>query len=245
MLGGALAGFLKVAAIAAVTAGMGGGVYLLAQADDNPDQANVQAPVASADASPTAGASTPTIAPPTPTLPALATATTAPPTATPSGIDTSNWQTYESPLGFTINYPPEWALVDLAAQGLAAGTVKISNPNVQNDVRGEDDEAWLEITPNAFDKYDRELLFQACGVGDASYEAVGLAVEASEVTFAGLPAVRCSQVGPTHFDPSLSVELEAYWLNAPAGIVGITSYAIEGSQNTDVMLRTMLDSISF
>lgn len=95
-----------------------------------------------------------------------ATETAATPAATPlpdlvfeqTDIDTSNWVTYESPLGFSIKYPPEWKLDEAdPSTGVALGTARITMrqpegtriviegggaflpPGVMHD--------WLEISP--------------------------------------------------------------------------------------------------
>ncbi|MCH8008594.1 MAG: hypothetical protein IIC91_06980, partial [Chloroflexi bacterium] len=54
-------------------------------------------------------AATTTPPPPAATQPP-ATPTLPPPLEPTSGIDTSHWQTYESPLGFELQYPPDWTL---------------------------------------------------------------------------------------------------------------------------------------
>jgi hypothetical protein len=100
MLSSALVGVLRVGAVVLTAGGLGTGVYFLAPAGDGEDAGSrLQAPEATATVDAPGRLPPPR---PTPIFP--------PAPITPPPIDTSNWQTYISPLGFTIKYPPGWAV---------------------------------------------------------------------------------------------------------------------------------------
>lgn len=248
MLAGFLAGSLKVAAVFAVTAGMGGGVYLLTQAGDDENSSNLQAPevTATVDASLTPATATSAQAP---------TGTVAPPqpTATPSGIDTSNWKTYESPLDYSIKYPPGWELIDYSSQGAPLGTVKIFNERAQaspgSEVSGS---AWIEIVGDAYPEFDAQFFYQICGVapqvtpddGPEPGTESGVVNRASEVEFAGMRAIECLQNGPT-VDGTGQISVRIVFMELPSRKVStVATYEIKGDGQAANLLSTALDTLS-
>ncbi|MCH7718611.1 MAG: hypothetical protein IIB21_04000 [Chloroflexi bacterium] len=109
MLSSALVAVLRVGAVVLTAGGLGTGVYFLAPAGEGEDAASrLQAPEA------TAVVDAPGLQPPSrPTL------TFPPAPVTPRPIDTANWRTYSSPLGFTIKYPPGWVVEEQAPPSLS------------------------------------------------------------------------------------------------------------------------------
>ena len=148
MFSGTLAGALRVGAVLLTAGGMAGGVYFVVQVGERNDATQLQA-----QATATAVTGEP-LSPPNQI--GAPTATPPPPAATPPAIDTSDWLTYESPLGFTIKHPPGWLLQNMDVPGLPVGRVGIANERAQEvaplrDHHKEDSffggEAWFEILP--------------------------------------------------------------------------------------------------
>ena len=231
-------------AVLLTAGGMSAGVYFLVQAGDAEDASQVQG---QATATAQAGPLSPpqdVIIPPIPTP-------TFPPAPTPPAIDTSDWLTYESPLGFTIKYPPGWLLESTDIEALAQGRVKIFNEKAQRPAVGElsdggSGEAWIEIAPLSYPpRLDVDELFLICGVEDESMARSGYSVRAREVTFSGLPAVSCVQEGPTP-NGRLRINVDLFWVGLPSGSVGrIAAYAVDGGEGTFGLLQAILATVSF
>jgi hypothetical protein len=246
MLGGALAGFLKVAAVVAVTAGMGGSVYLLTQVNDESDTANLQAPETSVTAE------TATAPSATPEGTAQATPTQEGPTPTSADTDTSNWETYESPLGFAIKYPSGWKLVtsNAQAQPSAGGEYAlITNPTAQEDTSREAGALpgviVVDIRPYP-EPYDAALLREICepsvGAGGPRDPFDGPADTATVVTIEGRPGLLCERhditpAGLDTFSSILHLQLQ------DSQVASITSGAIGPSTEELELARAILDTL--
>ena len=249
MLSGVLVGALRVGAVLLTAGGLGTGVYFLVQAGDADDALQLQG---QATATAQAGQLSPpqdVVIPPIPTP-------TFPPAPTPPAIDTSDWLTYESPLGFTIKYPPGWLPESTDSEAFAQGRVKIFNEKAQVERAkrravgelsgGGSGEAWIEIAPLSYPpRLDVAELFLLCGVEDESMARSGYSVRASEVTFSGLPAVSCVQEGLTT-NGLLRINVDLIWVGLPSGNVGrIGGSVIEGTDETFELLQAILATVSF
>jgi hypothetical protein len=254
MVSGALAGLLKGGAVALTAGGLATGIYLAVQVGEEEDAnraQTVQTPAVTSTAlSPPNQVVRPTAQPTiTPTY------VLAPSPTAPTGVDTSNWKTYESPLGFTLKYPPGWTIKDYESEGQAPGTVKILNETATagfaerlgaGQLEGaKSGEAWIEISHNSSTRFDVHELFLICGVEDQSIRESGLSVEAAEVTFASRRAVSCAQEGPAP-DGQSRIDVISYWIGAPSGgVTGITAYALDANEDSSRLLATILSSVSF
>ena len=229
---GVLAGLLKLVAVGAAAGGLATGVYFLAQADgdDDPLSQTTQTAVQVSTSTPSAHPAGPT----------------------PPAIDTSDWLTYESPLGFTIKYPPTWVVQEFP--GDPSGLVKILNERRQETIGqlppsgegAQSGDAWVEISLGGLPRFDVEGLFRICGVDDASIRQSGLSVQATRTTFAGLPAVHCVQEGPNTFDPQQQITVQVYWVGLPSdAVVGIRAYAVDQDATVAQTIQTVLSSASF
>lgn len=266
MFSGALAGALRVGAVLLTAGGMAGGVYFIVQVGESNDAAQLQA-----QATETAIAGDQLSPPNQIDGPPAETPTPLGPIPTPPAIDTSDWLTYESPLGFTIKYPPGWLVDEQAPPSLSpeeeqrvnsgaippppSGGAKIINERAQ-EVRALRDpgdsgegfaggEALIEILPDPIPipRFDANALFQLCGgVNDQRTDSSS---RVSEVTIGGRPAVLCQQEGPSAFDEHW-VTGETYWVGLPSGrIVHIAAIAADGDTETLQILRTILSTVSF
>ncbi len=203
MLSGALAAILKVGAVAVTTAGLGAGVYFLAQAGEGQDAADrVQAPATIETpgqlSPPNVIALTATPAEPTPTFPPA-------PITPPPNIDTSDWKTYESPLGFSLKSPPDWIVQDKEANGLPRGTARIIEGATwkgieSGEIVNEGGTArlppgrfaiWLDIAGTQR-QFDAAWEVSVCVPENRAVGAPHPDQQATLVTFAGRPAVVCS-----------------------------------------------------
>lgn len=197
-----LAGLLRIGVVAVAAGGLGAGVYFMAEGGQEGGGDRLQA-------RPTQTRTVPT------------------PSVTPGPLDTSDWKTYTSALGFTIKYPPTWAVVQFDPDN---NYVRILNERAQTEharrvAEGIDEEApksgeaWIELGPGP-PKFDVEGLFGICGG------------TATTVTFQDLPAVRCGS--------------SVYWIGLPSGsVVQISSPAVEAGPDTLGMLASMLSTVSF
>jgi hypothetical protein len=228
VLGGALAGALKVGAVLAVTAGMGGGVYLIAQAGEgDSSNSNLQAPEATITDSSTLVPSATSVAG---TPSAAATSTASPPgdsAPTASETDTSNWRTYESPLGVSIRYPAAWMVV---AFDSSVHYVRIMNPRAQEEYERRTAEGIVEEEPGPGEAWI-EL-----GAGPPVYDAAGLIAtcggSAAETAFAGQPAVRCGS--------------RIFWVRGPSGsVVQIAAPSVDQDATTVQLINSILATVQF
>ena len=188
MLSGVLAGALRIGVVALASGGLAGGVYLLVQVGEGEDASRLQAPQATI----TAPAPTPTPPAAIPTPPG--------PAATPPEIDTSDWLTYTSPLGFTIKYPPGW-------------TVELGLPNIRV-VSPETAQAIAEEFPGwrpgmaevgfyiEADTFDANVIIENCLQPPALGYPGDQPDTASAVTFLGRRAVLCVQSERGRDDPT-------------------------------------------
>ena len=249
MLSGMLVGSLRVGAVLLTAGGMSAGVYFLVQAGDAENASQVQG---QATATAEAGQLSPpqdVLIPPVPTP-------TFPPAPTPPAIDTSDWLTYESPLGFTIKYPPGWLPENTDIEGLVQGRAKIFNEKAQEGRAqrlavgelsgGGSGEAWIEIVPLTYPpRFDLNELFQICRPDNPLVPEPEPANRRDQVTFAGRPAVRCTGEGTTA-SGQLRINVDVFWVDLPSGSVGhIAVYAIHGADETFELLQAMLASVTF
>ncbi|MCH7512100.1 MAG: hypothetical protein IIB19_07020, partial [Chloroflexi bacterium] len=220
MLSDLSAGMLRVGIVLLAAGALAGGVYLLAQADDERAASSLETPAATA----------------------LSPGPLSPPAdiGAPPDVDTSGWLTYTSPLGFTIKYPPGWAVVI----GDIPERAKIFNEKAQEErarriavgalagvARGE---AWIEISPDVYPHFVVKELLQICRPDNLSPSETGVS-EPSEITFAGLPAVHC---------PGEVRDL--YLVGLPSGrVIGITAYAVDVGDATAGLLQAIMATVSF
>jgi hypothetical protein len=224
MLSGALVGLLRVGAVGLAAGGLGAGVYFVAQSGGDEDtDSSVQAPATETLAAPTAlspPSSTPTAGAtlePTPALPA---------------VDTSDWKTYYSPLGFSLRYPPDWTvemLNDRHVRFVNPVTVQVQEDAVaqgrlymgRHPVAGE---AGFGVQLGSSPGFDVDGLRRSCE-REPYPEEPGHTMRADETTFLGLRAVHCSGTtyvrGYNQLGESETVILEsigeAYWVEYPEG----------------------------
>lgn len=250
MWSGLAVGLLRFGAVAITTGGIVGGIWFVAQNDDSgpiesisaqvetfPTLSPLSPPLGSGPLSPPVNGDDPTATfPPAPLTPPL---------------DDSEWRTYTSPLGFTIKYPPTWAVVDFDTPGLPEGHVRIMNGRTQVEhsrridagILGGDvqsGEAWIEIVPNGFPYFDVEEIFKLCGPPGAEPSPSALAAKA--VTIGGLPAVRCASKDPYATEAPFAGE--AIWIGLPSGrVVQITTLAVEPDAATAGQFSAILSSV--
>ncbi|MGB2694970.1 MAG: hypothetical protein WBD55_07270 [Dehalococcoidia bacterium] len=247
MFSGALAGLLKVVAVGLTAAGLSAGVYFLAQAGEDASQraqSRVTPAMSPEPLSPPQDARpTQTPSAPTPTFPPAD-------ITPPPDIDTSNWKTYESPLGFTIKYPASWTLRDYETEGLAPGTVKILNKRAQEVGAPADEptevwdsgQSWVEINPDPIPRFDITALRSLCGANEPAEP--GRSISVREATFSGRPALHCRGDHPT--PAGGRIVGETYNVKLPGDrVIAITAYAIDGDDSTLGMLQTILSTVSF
>lgn len=214
----------------------------------------IQPATSQADTLPTAGPLSPPEAPgpisppvviadPTPTFPV------APLTPPP---DDSQWNTYLSPLGFTISHPPGWALISLGASPPAVGHVRIMNETAKaaydsrlyNGVLeggARSGETRIEIIPDIFPTFDVEGIAASCESENASTPRV-----ATRVTFMGHPAIRCVGAGPLAYSPEVIAEQEMYVVALPSGrVVAISAVSYDAGPASADVLRAILATIDW
>ncbi len=118
MLSSPLAGILRVGVVLLAAGALAGGVYLLAQADDERTASSLEAPTAIAAA-------------PGPLSPPAD-------IGTPPAIDTSNWLKYSSTYGYSFSYPPDWILLEFpetdspVPDGQPGQSIWLMNPAFEN-----------------------------------------------------------------------------------------------------------------
>ena len=260
MFSGALAGALKLGIVAVTAAGLGTSVYFIAEVGDAGDETSrLQAP---ATAQPTPDEAPDQLSPPnditTPTPDTTPAPTpTFPPAPTPPAVDTSDWKTYTSPLGFSIKYPPDWVVTE--EDSLSTGTARITRPLAEGvgagDVAIEGGTvrlppgvsvAWVEIAPMPFPaEFDAATLIELCTPRTLPALTSDRTQEITRVTVAGQPAVRCHGEGPDRNGDNLIIGT-AYQIGLPDGGVFIVTAYVAGNDAAALALNhVLLASISF
>jgi hypothetical protein len=236
MLSGALAGTLKLGAVLLTAGGLAGGIYLLVQVGEQEEAASrLQAPQATASAPAT-------VTPPAPTV-------------TPPAIDTSDWLTYTSPLGFTIKYPPGWAVEEFGSSIDAifdTARITMGHPEGTGEIIIEGgtvklppglSHAWLEIrlisdTP----LYPAKARLQGCKTEAPQTDRIR---EGSTTTLAGQPAGRCFTQELDRTREHL-VTVDAVYVALPAGnVVALAAYVFDGDDATFRLIQAILATVSF
>lgn len=233
----AASNILRVGALVLAGGAIAGGFYLYSETRGDDDR-RVQAPAATASpgvtSSPAATSSPSADATPT----------------TPDPIDTSDWETYNSPLGVAIEYPPDWNLrgpFDATGEPTASGDyVVIANPVADESGELGDTPGVMRVSlrpyPGAFDPV---LFSEICelpagvqprdpfdGPPDTS---VQLTVESQD-------AVLCiaEDLTPARL-PSFGFLL---WIEMPSGeVVEVASGVVAPSGDDVAVARAIVDSV--
>ncbi len=259
---GVLAGLAKVGLVAVSVGGLAAGAYFAYQIGPG-GSADADVPAgATAPASPTVPQATltpttePTVAPPTPS-PSATAVRTLPPTPMEPAVDTSDWETFASPLGFDIKYPPGWTIVESPLNSVLSSVplerVKIFNPIAERENRRlakgpavgslpTPGAAWLAIFANPLPSFDEGALMRICGTESQRQSGSALA---SVTTVAGRPAILCIQRGLA-LGGELSFETRTLWINVQGDkVIHISSYMVEGSEQDVPLLEAALSSTAF
>jgi hypothetical protein len=252
MLSGALVGLLRVGAVGLAAGGLGAGVYFVAQSGGDEDNGERAVEAVTATSTLEAPAS---LTPPTATATVTATVVLAP-TPTASSIDTSGWQTYQSPLGFVLKYPPGWLVeVNENITEIHPGFVKILNPMRQATVArqrslgqmegGESGDAWIEVSPGVLPQTVEERLAK-CGPQDEATPPTDHVFWVRRETVGELPAGVCGGSGLDSYDP-LQKQMffgEGYFLvlpqDQPLDLIG---YALDPAGETLDTMRAIILSL--
>ncbi len=182
---------------------------------------------------------------------------TLPPTPMEPAVDTSAWETFASPLGFDIRYPPGWTIVESPLNSVLGSSpferVKIYNPIAERENRRLRDgpavgslptpgAAWLEIHANPLPSFDEGALMGICGTDSQRQSG---SASASLTTVAGRPAILCVQRGLA-LGGELSFESRALWINVQGDkVISISSYMVEGGEQDVPLLEAALSSTAF
>jgi len=157
--------------------------------------------------------------------------------------DGETWKTYESPAGFTIEYPPSWKVVSYDAPGTQKGNVKILNEKRQQQTApegGDSGEAWVEIVPEAFPHAPLDKELSSCG-----FSVGGGSSEVSDSTLGGRDAVLCVGSGPGVYS-DLELRLLSYSIEQPPGkTLAINAYAVDVGPEEFELLKRVLATVSF
>ena len=245
MFSGALAGALRVGAVLVTTGAMAGGVYFVVQVGERDDATQFQA---QATATTIAGEQ---LSPPNQIGEPPG------PIPTPPAIDTSDWLTYESPLGFTIKYPPGWVVETYDDPEGPRGHARIIDTRTldafeTNTVVMEGGTviipkgftvAWIDIdsasSPSQFDIDEHLRRCEPKGQSEVT------AHDASVVTFAGRPAVRCFAEGPSA-DGEFWARGESYTVSLASGrIMTVIVPAYNADQTTVELVKSIPSTLSF
>ena len=128
-----------------------------------------------------------------------------------SDIDTSEWRSYASPLGFELQYPPDWTLdivsdnqmriLDLTYKkalddAIAAGQVDVGLPPIPGASQ-------FSVIADISQGFDVDFLIGSCGN------------DALRVTFLARDAVYCPGTGTV--TETLTSAGQSYWVEFPAG----------------------------
>jgi hypothetical protein len=259
MLTGALAGALKVSAVALTAGGLATGVYFAVQAGQ--DSGNEGAQTLETPAHTSSALSPPNqVVAPTPQPTASPTYLLEPSPTAPTGVDTSDWKTYVSPDGFSFKYPPDWTLAENPPGGYR---VRLDNPILLEHLENLRAEGMTETEFGAVPGMARFTI----GLGSAPFDSTFLMQncretanlfvrddppnEATATTFSGRPAVRCGGVDLWRAAPGQSEEtLEAtgpgtYWVEfPPRHTMVVSAFAIAASPDDLATLGAMLSSFT-
>ncbi len=183
--------------------------------------------------------------------------TAAPPQPTPPSVETSTWQTFSSPLGFDIRYPPGWTVFDSGVGVVPLESVKIFNEiaeagrlaNLSKGIVEADSPegaAWLEILPLRRRDSGVDGMKFLCGTAAQRSEGT---VQTDDVLVDGRPAVSCSQQ-TKKIDGSNDLAIEILWFQTPSGrTVHVASYEVTAADNVGIplsdTLRVAQSTISF
>ena len=128
-----------------------------------------------------------------------------------SGIDTSEWRSYVSPLGFELQYPPDWTL-DIVSDS----QMRIVDPTykkaLDNAMAAGQEDVGLPPLPGASQfsviadispGFDVDLLIGSCGN------------DALQTTLVGRAAIHCPGTGTV--TDTLSSAGHSYWVEFPPG----------------------------
>ena len=157
-----------------------------------------------------------------------------------SGIDTSDWQTYESPLGFELQYPPDWTLdivsdsqmriLDLTYKtalddAIAAGQVDAGLPPIPGAAQFS---VIADISPG----FDAVQLIGSCGS------------DAVRATFLGRAAVHCRGTGT--LTDTLTSAGHSYWVEFPPGHTMLVGGSVISEDVPDLaVVEAILNSFRF
>ena len=235
MLSGPLAGMLRVGVVLLAAGALAGGVYLLAQADDERAASSLETPAATA----------------------LSPGPLSPPAdiSAPPDVDTSGWLTYTSPLGFTIKYPPGWVAEDAdPSLGIPLGTARITmgHPDGTGEIVIEGGtvrlppgltHAWIEIYPiPGTPLYPAEARLQGCNTEAPQPDRIR---EGSTTTLAGRPAGRCFTQELDRTGEHL-ITVDAYYIALPSdSVLNIAAYVFDGDDATFRLIQATLSTVSF
>ena len=157
-----------------------------------------------------------------------------------SEIDTSAWPTYNSPLGFELQYPPDWTLdivsdsqmriLDLTYKktlddAIAAGQVDAGLPPIPGAAQFS---VIADISPG----FDAGQLIGSCG-GDAV-----------RATFLGRAAVHCRGTGT--LTDTLTSAGHSYWVEFPPGHTMLVGGSVISEDVPDLAdVEAILNSFRF
>ncbi len=214
MFSGALAGVLKVGAVAITAAGLGTSVYFIAQVGDAEDETSrLQAPA-------TALQTPYQLSPPNTLTPTPTTSPTFPPAPiTPPAVDTSDWKRYTSPQGFSVRFPPDW-------RARARGSLRLLNPPTAHryddalaagevHVRYVAGMAEFRVSIGGWDRFEPDSLIDQCQSPGVLYDDPP--GQAKLVTFLGRRAVLCERILFADVGFSEPTELLGYRVEFPPG----------------------------
>ncbi|MCH8162278.1 MAG: hypothetical protein IIB88_10340 [Chloroflexi bacterium] len=158
----------------------------------------------------------------------------------PPPIDTSAWPTYNSPLGFELQYPPDWTLdivsdsqmriLDLTYKktlddAIAAGQVDAGLPPIPGASQFS---VIADISPG----FDAAQLIGSCG-GDAV-----------RATFLGRAAVHCRGTGT--LTDTLTSAGHSYWVEFPPGHTMLVGGSVISEGVPDLaVVEAILNSFRF
>ena len=258
MVAGALAGLLKVGAVALTAGGLATGIYFAVQVSEDEDAERLQAPTAAATS--TALSPPNQVVAPTPKPTATPRYVLEPSPTAPTGVDTSDWKTYVSPEGYSFKYPPDWTLAENPPGGYR---VRLDNPVLVQHLENLRAEG---VTGTEFGAVPGIARF-TIGLGSAPFDMAFLILtcaetenlfvrddppnQATATTFAGRSAVRCGGVDlwrAAAGQPSETLEATGpgtYWIEFPRGQTAtISAFAISATPDDLGTLEAMLNSFT-
>ncbi|MEX1254915.1 MAG: hypothetical protein WEE64_11315 [Dehalococcoidia bacterium] len=223
MLSSALAGLLKVGAVALTAGGLATGIYLAVQVGQEEDADRAQTgdtPAATSTAlSPPNQVVRPTAKPTiTPTY------VLAPSPTPPTGIDTSDWKTYTSPDGYSFKYPPDWTLEEEPPLSvISPEVVRSAGQPGEGSTPGMAD---VEVSFERSDGFPVNAIIENCERPDPLSLPTDRPDTAGIVTLLGHRAVECRQSG-------INPTSRAQWLGlsyiidfSPDTVIKLTGYVV-------------------